>query len=187
MPMARGPFAWFALLLGMAFFAIMQGAESGMALTLTSPAFKPGAQMPSRLTCEGDDRSPPLAWSGVPKGTESLALIIDDPDAPDPRAPKRVWVHWVIFNLSRELECVAENADKEGLPAGAARGLNDARTTAYSGPCPPIGSHRYFHKLYALDDRLDLERPTKADLEAAMQGHVLAQTELIGTYQKGDR
>ena len=158
-----------------------------MALTLTSPAFKQGGPMPSRLTCEGEDRSPPLAWTGIPAGTKSLALIVDDPDAPDPRAPKRVWVHWVVYNLSPQLERLAENADDAGLPAGAARGLNDAKRTDHHGPCPPVGRHRYFHKLYALDTTLDLDRPGKAELEAAMKGHVLAQAELIGTYQKGDR
>ncbi len=167
--------------------AVTPEAEAAMALTLTSSAFKQNAPMPSRLTCEGDDRSPPLAWTGVPEGTKSLALIVDDPDAPDPKAPKRVWVHWIVYNLSPDLPGLAENADRAGLPAGASRGLNDARTTAYGGPCPPIGRHRYFHKLYALDTELDLDRPTKSSLETAMKGHVLAQTELVGTYQKGDR
>lgn len=158
-----------------------------MAFTLMSPAFKPGAPMPSRLTCEGDDRSPPLVWSGAPSGTKSLALILDDPDAPDPRAPKRVWVHWIVFNIDPKSDGIAENADKDGLPAGAAHGRNDAKSASYGGPCPPVGRHRYFHKLYALDTTLDLDTPTKADLEAAMKGHVLAQAELIGTYEKGDR
>lgn len=177
---------WFAALIIMP-AALMQGARPAMALTLTSPAFKHGAAMPSRLTCEGEDRSPPLAWSGVPAGTKSLALIIDDPDAPDPKAPKRVWVHWIVFNLSPELEGLPENADKDGLPAGAGRGISDVKRADYHGPCPPIGRHRYFHKLYALDTMLDLEHPNKAELEAAMKGHVIAQAELIGTYQKGDR
>lgn len=158
-----------------------------MALTLTSSAFKPGAALPSRYTCEGEDVSPPLAWDGVPARTKSLVLIMDDPDAPDPKAPKRVWVHWVLYNLPPETRKLAENADKTGLPTGASHGVNDFKKTAYNGPCPPIGRHRYFHKLYALDTRLDLAQATKADLEAAMQGHVLAEAELIGTYQKGDR
>ena len=166
---------------------VIWGAEAAMPLTMTSPAFKPGAPMPSRLTCEGEDKSPPLAWSGVPAGTKSLALIVDDPDAPDPRAPKRVWVHWIVYNLSPELGGLAENADKSGLPATAGRGVTDAKRADYHGPCPPIGRHRYFLKLYALDTTLDLDRPTKAELEAAMKGHVLGQAELIGTYQKGDR
>jgi hypothetical protein len=143
--------------------------------------------MPSQYTCEGADMSPPLAWDGVPDGTKSLALIIDDPDAPDPKAPKRVWVHWVLYNIPPDASGLAENADKTGLPPATARGIADSREARYSGPCPPVGRHRYFHKLYALDTTLDLSEATKADLQAAMKGHVLAGTELIGTYQKGDR
>jgi Raf kinase inhibitor-like YbhB/YbcL family protein len=174
------------MLLG-AWAVSMEGAYAAMALTLTSSAFMPGAAIPSRYTCEGENISPPLAWDGVPAGTKSLALIIDDPDAPDPKAPKRVWVHWILYNLPADSRGLAENADRGGLPAGASQGLTDAKKTSYGGPCPPIGRHRYFHKLYALDTALDLKQPTKAELEAAMQSHVLAQAELIGTYQKGDR
>jgi hypothetical protein len=165
----------------------LEGARAAMALSLTSSAFTPGAAMPSRFTCEGADVSPPLAWDGVPAGTKSLALIIDDPDAPDPKAPKRVWVHWVVLNLPADAKGLPENAEKAGLPKGATMGLTDFKKATYGGPCPPIGRHRYFHKLYALDTTLDLTHPTKAELEAAMKGHVLAQAELIGTYQKGDR
>jgi len=165
----------------------MEGADAALALTLTSPAYKPGAAMPSQYTCEGADVSPPLAWDGVPAGTKSLALILDDPDAPDPKAPKRVWVHWVLYNIPPEAKGLAENADRAGLPAGTVRGVADSGKAAYHGPCPPIGRHRYFHKLYALDTTVDLAHATKADLEAAIKGHVLAQAELIGTYQKGDR
>jgi Raf kinase inhibitor-like YbhB/YbcL family protein len=163
------------------------GANAAMVLTLTSSAFTAGGMIPSLYTCEGSDLSPPLAFAGVPAGTKSLALIIDDPDAPDPQAPQRVWVHWVVYNLPPDASGLAENAATTGLPPGSAGGLNDWKKTAYGGPCPPIGRHRYFHKLYALDTRLDLDRPTKAGLEAAMKGHVLGQAELIGTYQKGDR
>ena len=158
-----------------------------MALTLTSSAFAPGAVIPSRYGCEGADLSPPLAWDGVPEGTKSLALIVDDPDAPDPKAPKRVWVHWVLYNIPPDAKGLAENADKTGLPSGTARGIADSRRAKYNGPCPPVGRHRYFHKLYALDTTLDLSDATKADLQTAMQAHVLAAAELIGTYQKGDR
>jgi Raf kinase inhibitor-like YbhB/YbcL family protein len=156
-----------------------------MAITLTSPAFKQGGQIPSKYTCEGDDISPPLAWDGVPKGTKSLVLIIDDPDAPDPKAPQLVWVHWVVYNISPDTKSLPENASKTGLPQGTA--LNDFKTTKYGGPCPPIGRHRYFHKLYALDITLDLRRASKPEIELAMKGHVLADAELIGTYQKGDQ
>lgn len=162
-----------------------QGAA--MALTLTSSAFKPQGHIPAKYTCEGDDLSPPLAFGGVPQGTKSLALIIDDPDAPDPAAPKRVWVHWILYNIPPDIQGLAENADKAGLPKGTQAGVNDSKHAGYNGPCPPIGRHRYFHKLYALDTTLALNAPTKAALEAAMQGHVLAKAELVGTFQQGDR
>jgi len=165
----------------------MGGADAALALTLTSSAFKAGAPIPSLYTCEGKDISPPLAWEGAPAGTKSLALIIDDPDAPDPKAPKRVWVHWVLYNVPPDANGLAENADSGGLPAGTVRGLTDSKKAKYGGPWPPIGRHHYVHKLYALDTTIDLAEATKAKLEAAMKGHVLAQAELIGTYQKGDR
>ena len=158
-----------------------------MALKLTSPAYEDGGIMPSRFTCEGQDFSPPLAWSGAPGGTQSLVLIIDDPDAPDPKAPQHTWVHWVLYDLPPSSTGLAEGASPDGLPPGTKGGRNDYKRTAYAGPCPPIGRHRYFHKLYALDTRLGgLSNPTKAEVEAAMQGHVLAQAQMIGTYQKGD-
>jgi Raf kinase inhibitor-like YbhB/YbcL family protein len=158
-----------------------------MAMTLTSPAFKQNSQIPSKYTCEGDDISPPLAWAGLPEGTKSLVLIVDDPDAPDPKAPQRVWVHWVVYNIPADTKGLPENASKAGLPKGVMIGMNDFTKTMYGGPCPPIGRHRYFHKLYALDTTLDLRKATKTTIEQAMKGHVLASTELIGTYQKGDR
>jgi len=164
-----------------------QGVDAGMALTLTSPAFEPGAPIPSIYSCEGEDISPPLAWDGLPEGTKSLALIVDDPDAPDPKAPKRVWVHWLLYNIPADAKGLVEDADKHGLFKGTVRGVNDFKEANYRGPCPPIGRHRYFHKLYALDAALDVAEPTKAALEAAMKGHVLAQADLVGTYQKGDR
>jgi Raf kinase inhibitor-like YbhB/YbcL family protein len=158
-----------------------------MSFRLLSSAFTDGARIPRRHTCEGDDTSPPLAWTGVPAGARSLVLIVDDPDAPDPAAPKLTWVHWVLYNLPAGDGALAEGAATGGLPAGTREGLNDWKRTGYGGPCPPIGRHRYFHKLYALDVGLaDLGRPTKAALLAAMQGHVLAETQLVGTYQKGD-
>jgi Raf kinase inhibitor-like YbhB/YbcL family protein len=151
---------------------------------LESAAFSPNGDMPARLTCDGQDVSPPLAWSGLPEGTKSLALIVDDPDAPDPKAPTLTWVHWVVYNLPPTEAGLAEGV--KALPAGALDGLNDWKRTGYGGPCPPVGRHRYFHKLYALDTVLpDLRQPTKAQLEKAMQGHVLAETHLIGLYQRG--
>ena len=158
-----------------------------MAMTLKSPAFQQNGHIPSKYTCEGEDVSPPLAWEGAPNGAKSLVLIIDDPDAPDPKAPKMVWVHWVIYNMPPDTKSLPENAGKARLPQGALLGLNDFKKTGYGGPCPPIGRHRYFHKLYALDITLDLRDATKSQIERAMRGHVLANAELIGTYQKGDR
>src|SRR5450759_4460045 len=161
--------------------ALAQGVA--MSPTLSSAAFAHQGAIPSKYTCEGADLSPPLSWSGLPPGTKSLALIVDDPDAPDPAAPKMTWVHWVIYNLPAAVLGLPEGAS--ALPAGTLQGLNDWQRTGYGGPCPPIGRHRYFHKLYALDTVLpDLARPTKGALEKAMQGHVLAHVEIIGTYQK---
>ena len=153
-------------------------------LTVTSPAFTEGSSIPAEYTCEGDDVSPPLAWSGAPPGTQSIAIIVDDPDAPDPAKPKRVWVHWVVYDLPPELGALARDA-AAALPAGARHGNNDWSKPTWGGPCPPIGRHRYFHKVYALDRKLgDLVAPTKAALEDAMKGHILAQGQLVGTYAK---
>ena len=152
-------------------------------MKITSTAFAQDAAIPAKYTCEGSDLSPPLAWSEVPANTKSFALIVDDPDAPDPAAPKMTWVHWVLYNLPAEATGLPEAA--KALPRGTLQGLNDWKRTRYGGPCPPVGRHRYFHKLYALDVVLpDLGQPTKAQVEAAMKGHVIAQAELIGTYQK---
>jgi Raf kinase inhibitor-like YbhB/YbcL family protein len=156
-----------------------------MGLVLTSAAFAALGAIPTLHTCEGQDVSPPLAWTGVPAGAKSLVLIVDDPDAPDPKAPKTTWVHWVLYNLPATAAGLAEGIASTALPRGTREGQNDWKRTGYSGPCPPIGRHRYFHKLYALDALLpDLGPATKADVEAAMKGHVLAQAELVGTYQK---
>lgn len=156
-------------------------------MNLTSSAFLPFSEIPKLYTCEGADQSPPLSWSGVPAEAKSLVLIIDDPDAPDPGNPKMIWVHWVLYNIppsTTGLNSGASGADN--LPLGTLRGLNDAQQTGYHGPCPPVGRHRYFHKLYALDTMLPkLHQPTKTALEKAMQGHILAQCELVGTYKKG--
>ena len=151
-------------------------------MKLTSPSFGPDEPIPGAYTCEGADRSPPLAWQGAPEGTKTFALIVDDPDAPDPKAPKTTWVHWVVYNLPVTATGLPEGGQ---LPLGSHQGLNDWKRAGYGGPCPPIGRHRYFFKLYALDTTLpDLGRPTKAALERAMDGHVLAKAELIGRYQK---
>jgi Raf kinase inhibitor-like YbhB/YbcL family protein len=156
-----------------------------MSLVLTSSAFVAGGEIPSIYTCEGRDVSPPLSWSGVPDAAKSLVLIVDDPDAPDPKAPRMTYVHWVLYNMPPTTRELPEAVAARDLPPGTGEGLNDWKRTGYGGPCPPIGRHRYFHKLYALDRvLLDLGTPTKAELEAAMRGHFLEQTELVGTYQK---
>ncbi|HUH12110.1 MAG TPA: YbhB/YbcL family Raf kinase inhibitor-like protein, partial [Longimicrobiales bacterium] len=139
-----------------------------------------------RYTCEGEDLSPPLAWRGAPAGTKSLALIVDDPDAPDPEAPKMTYVHWVLYGLPDDAEGLPEGASPSALPGGAVEGTNDWKRTGWGGPCPPIGRHRYFHTLYALDVRLEgLGHATKQELLDAMEGHVIEKAVLMGTYQKG--
>ncbi len=152
-------------------------------MEIASIAFAHLAEIPRKFTCEGQDRSPALAWNGVPTGAKSLALIIHDPDVPNPAAPKRIWVHWVLYNLPADGVGLPEAVGS--LPAGTLEGLNDWKRTGYGGPCPPQGRHRYFHTLYALDCLLpDLGRPSKTALEQAMQGHILARAELVGTYQR---
>lgn len=154
-----------------------------MPLELTSPAFTHNESIPAEFTCDGPDRSPPLRWRGAPDGTRSFAMIVDDPDAPDPRAPKMTYVHWVMYDIPASVEALDEDATATSV--GGREGTNDWNRTGYGGPCPPIGRHRYFFKLYALDTLLgDLGAPTKADLERAMEGHILARTELMGTYER---
>ncbi len=156
-----------------------------MGMRLTSSAFEPGGEIPRRYTCDGPDLSPPLAWSDLPEGTRSLVLIVDDPDAPDPAAPKVTWVHWVLYDIPPSVARLPEATDTEDLPAGTREGLNDWRNTGYRGPCPPTGRHRYFHKLYALDTVLsDLGQVTKARLKEAMEEHILGRVQLMGTYQR---
>jgi Raf kinase inhibitor-like YbhB/YbcL family protein len=169
---ALGAFAW--------------ASEGGaMAFSVTSSVFQNGGEIPSVHTCEGKDTSPPLAWSGVPAGTKSLALVVDDPDAPDPKAPKVTWVHWVLYDIPPAAAGLPGAVASKDLPAGTREGQNDWKRTGYGGPCPPIGRHRYFFKLYALDTVLpDLGAPTKAKLEKAMESHVLGKAELLGTYEK---
>jgi Raf kinase inhibitor-like YbhB/YbcL family protein len=159
-----------------------------MALTLSSDAFKPSGKIPAKYTCEGSDVSPTLSWAGVPAAAKSLALIVDDPDAPDPKAPKMTWVHWVLYNMPPSAAGLPEGVQKNAFPAGTREGTNDWKRTGYGGPCPPIGEHRYFFKLYALDVALpDLGNPSKKQLESAMQGHIVGKAELVGTYEKAKR
>ena len=154
-----------------------------MALTLKSSAFSHNGAIPREHTCEGADTAPDLSWSGAPPTTKSFALIVDDPDAPDPKAPKMTYVHWVLYDIAASATSIPGGGK---TPAGARDGKNDFKRTGYGGPCPPIGRHRYFFKLYALDAQLgDLKTPGKDQVLKAMEGHVVAQAELIGTYQKG--
>jgi Raf kinase inhibitor-like YbhB/YbcL family protein len=154
-------------------------------MKLTSTAFADHQAIPKIYTCEGKDVSPPLAWSGVPATAKSLALIVDDPDAPDPAAPRMTWVHWVLYDIPVAASGLPQGATSSALPKGTREGRNDWDRTGYGGPCPPVGRHRYFHKLYALDTVLpDLREPDKAALEKAMKGHIIAETQLVGTYQK---
>lgn len=154
-----------------------------MSLTLTSPAFEHEGNIPAEYTCDGKDISPELNWTGIPDEARSLVLIVDDPDAPDPAAPKMTWVHWVLYNLPISSIGLGKGIRDGDLPVGTLQGLNDWKREGYGGPCPPKGRHRYFHKLYALDTVLpDLSRPTKAKVEEAMAGHVVEEAVLMGTY-----
>jgi Raf kinase inhibitor-like YbhB/YbcL family protein len=154
-------------------------------MQISSSAFKNQGEIPSRYTCEGDDVSPPLSWRAVPEDAVSLVLIVDDPDAPDPASPRMTWVHWLLTDMPASTTGLAEAVQQ--LPAGTSAGVNDFKRTSYGGPCPPIGRHRYFFKLYALDQKMSLVKPNKAAIEAAMKGHVLARAELMGTYEKKGR
>ena len=169
----------------LAIILLLLAPEPAMTMKLTSTAFAYDAAIPSRYTCDGSNVSPPLAWKDAPAGTKSFALVVTDPDAPDPKAPTTTWVHGVVYDLPAGAEGLREAVPAKGLPPGTLEGSNDWGRTGYGGPCPPIGRHRYVHTLYALDTVLaDLDRPTRARLLAAMEGHVLASAELIGTYQR---
>jgi Raf kinase inhibitor-like YbhB/YbcL family protein len=166
--------------------AAAASAEEGATMKLGSPAFAAGTAIPARYTCDGADVSPPLAWSDAPRSAKSFALVVDDPDAPDPKAPRMRWVHWVVYDLPADARAVREAVrGVKDLPAGARMGRNDWNKAAWGGPCPPVGRHRYFFTLYALDTVLGDRGPlTRHDLEQAFDGHVLAQAELMGTYER---
>ncbi len=148
---------------------------------ITSRAFAHEGMIPARYTCDGDDVSPPLEWTDPPAGTASLALIVDDPDA-----PTRTWVHWVVFNLPSDTRGLPENMPPDAeMPDGSLQGKNSWPKTGYGGPCPPSGTHRYYFKLYALDTTLDLDPgATKGQVLAAIEGHVLTETQLMGRYAR---
>jgi Raf kinase inhibitor-like YbhB/YbcL family protein len=168
------------------FFILSANAkEVNTIMKLTSPNFENQKEIPKKYTCDGEDLSPALAWSAAPEGTKGFALIVDDPDAPDPRSPKMTWVHWVLYNIPASIHSLTEGVDQKDLPKGTLEGVNDWKRTGYGGPCPPIGKHRYFLKLYALDIVLpDLKGPNKGQLEKAMEGHVLAKAEMVGLYER---
>jgi Raf kinase inhibitor-like YbhB/YbcL family protein len=179
---------WFYIFSQFALLSMIISANAGEVNTimqLTSSSFENQGSVAKKFTCDGEDISPALEWSGAPEGSMSFALIVDDPDAPDPANPRMTWVHWVLYNIPATIRSLPEGVKDTDLPKGTLPGLNDWKKTGYGGPCPPIGKHRYFHKLYALDIVLpDLRRPTKEKLENAMEGHVLSKAALIGLYQR---
>ncbi len=186
----RSRIGWLVLALGLVLLSgpvrpAMAGKEAAMTMQIGSSVFENGGGIPRRYTCDGEDRSPPLHWSGVPTQARSLVLIVDDPDAPDPAAPRMTWVHWVLFNLPPDSDGLPEAVPSSALPPGTVEGINDWKRTGYGGPCPPIGRHRYYFKLYALDSVLPVNRPlTKPQLLELMQGHLLDEAVLMGTYQR---
>ncbi len=156
-----------------------------MSLILRSPAFEHEGEIPRKYTCDGADVSPPLEWAGVPAEARSLALIVEDPDAPDPAAPQTIWVHWILYNLPPDSRGLPEAVPLAALPPGTLEGLNDWNRPGYGGPCPPIGRHRYFFRLFALSEVLpDLDFPRKDDLEQTMAPYLIELAELMGTYQR---
>lgn len=151
---------------------------------VTSPSFQSMTEIPDVFTCHGDDKSPEINWSGIPEEAQSLVLIMEDPDA-----PLGTWVHWIVYNLPPEISGLHEGSSiaksmTNSLPPGASLGINSWKRADYGGPCPPTGTHRYFFRLYALDIQLDVENPDRKTIDLAMNGHILGQGELVGTYQK---
>jgi Raf kinase inhibitor-like YbhB/YbcL family protein len=170
------------LLVMAALFAMGSSLSADAAkMIVTTPAFSPNGAIPARYTCDGENSSPALEWTGVPKNAKSLALIVDDPDA-----PAKVWVHWVVYNMPATLKGLPEAAKKsDALEVGGKQGVTDFGDAGYGGPCPPSGNHRYYFKLYALSEMLVLSgKATKADVEKAMKGKILATATLMGTYHR---
>lgn len=157
-----------------------------MPLTIRSPAFEHEQEIPTKHTCEGQDRSPPLLIEEVSADTKSLALILEDPDAPDPKAPRMIFVHWILYNLPPDIREIPEGADLEVLPSGVRTALNDFKHPGYRGPCPPVGRHRYYHRVYALDIELPYlgADATRREVDRAMAGHILEEAALLGTFEK---
>ena len=156
-----------------------------MAFTLTSTVFERNGEIPARYTCEGENVSPPLSWSGAPAGTQGFVLVLEDPDAPDPSGPRMTWVHWTVYNIPKNITELPQAVRPEDLPAGAQEAGTDWMRPGYGGPCPPIGRHHYVFRLYALDRVLPaMHRARKAEVDRAMTGHILGQAVLVGTYKK---
>lgn len=155
-----------------------------MALVLESPSFRHGQPIPHAHALDHGNVSPALRWHGEPDGTKSFLLVVEDPDAPDPAAPKRTWVHWIVYDLPAGAHALEEDASRAGLPDGAEQGLNDWDDPAWDGPKPPTGRHRYFFKLWALDRALPHRAYHRADLARMIDGHVLDYAELVGTYAR---
>jgi Raf kinase inhibitor-like YbhB/YbcL family protein len=177
-----GIFAGIILLIAAAAWSQQRQGGSAMSFKLSSSAFQPGGDIPSKYTCSGADVSPTLDWTDPPPGTQTFALIVDDPDA-----PVGTWVHWVAYDLPASARQLPEGVPKtDAIPGGGTQGQNDFRKTGYGGPCPPPGKpHRYYFKLYALDSKLSLKPgATKKAVEQAMAGHILAQTEVMGRFQR---
>lgn len=161
------------------------GRGAGTAMTLRSPAVTGGDRLPTQYTCDGAGASPPLAWRDVPGNAKSLALLVVDPDAPDPAAPQRIWTHWVLYDLPPASSGLAEGVAVAALPPGTRQGHNDWGRSGYGAACPPIGSHRYIFTVYALDTVLaDLHMPDRIALERAMDGHIVARAQLVARYAK---
>lgn len=174
-----------SLLVLFGIMSVLSFAAVASAMTLTSASFAKNGAIPAKHGCEGADVSPPLAWSDPPAGTKSFALVVDDPDAPDPQAPQTIWVHWVAYAIPATAGGLDEGASGKAMPAGAREGQNDWKKPGWNGPCPPVGRHRYFFKLYALDVELkDATIATRAELQRAMTGHILGSAGLVGTYEK---
>jgi Raf kinase inhibitor-like YbhB/YbcL family protein len=168
-----------------AVLAFTTAASAGPGMELASGAFSDGGAIPRVYTCQGDDVSPPLSWRGVPPQAKSLALVVEDPDAPDPAAPRTTWIHWVLYDIPPTASALPKAVSAAALPKGTRQGRNDWKRTGYGGPCPPIGRHRYFFRLYALDVVLPpLRPPTRASLDQAMAGHIVDEAVYYGTYEK---
>ena len=165
------------LALVLTLFAECRAEDASHGMTLSSTAFANGQAIPKRYTCDGENVSPPLTWSGAPAAAKSFVLIVDDPDA-----PRGTFTHWILFNLPAGTRALPQGAT--AFPAGSGQGVNDFGKAGYGGPCPPSGRHRYVHQLYALNTRLSLDKPTRKQIDAALQGHVLVRATLMGTYQR---